>query len=183
MTNLYKDIPAGENPPEEINVVVDIPKGSKNKYEYQEDRGYFKLDRTLYSPLFFPFEYGFIPQTISGDGDSLDVILLTTYPTFPGCVISARPIGVLFMKDEKGVDDKIVAVPLEKIDPRFKEVQDIDGLGEHLKKEIELFLADYKKLETEKYKFVEVKGWGDAGQAKEIIKKAVEQYGDNPARL
>lgn len=176
MANLYKDIPAGENPPDKINVVVDIPRGSKNKYEYQEDEGYFKLDRTVYSPMFFPFEYGFIPRTMSEDGDSLDVVLFITYPTFPGCVISARPIGVLFMKDEKGVDNKILAVPLEKVDPRFKEVQGIEDLGGHLKKEIELFFADYKKLETEKYKFVEVKGWADAGQAKKIIKKAAEKY-------
>lgn len=176
MTNLFKDIPAGENPPEQINIVIDIPKGSKNKYEYEEDKGYFKLDRTLYSPMFFPFEYGFIPQTTSGDGDSLDVVLLTTYPTFSGCVISARPVGVLLMEDEAGIDNKIVAVPLEEVDPRFGEIRKIEDLGEHLKKEIEIFLADYKKLEKEKYKFVKIKGWKGAEKAKEIIKKAVEKY-------
>jgi len=177
MTNLFKDLSAGKNPPNQINVVVDIPKGSRNKYEYQEDEGYFKLDRTLYSPMFFPFEYGFIPQTVSEDGDSLDVILLTAYPTFPGCVVSARPIGVFLMEDEEGVDNKIVAVPLEKVDPRFKKIQKVEDLGEHLKKEIEVFFADYKKLEKEKYKFVKVKGWGDAKQAKETIKKAIGKYG------
>lgn len=176
MTNLFKDIKAGENPPDQINVVVDIPKGSRNKYEYQEDEGYFKLDRTLYSPMFFPFEYGFIPQTMSEDGDSLDVVLLTTFTTFPGCVIQARPIGVLLMKDEEGIDNKIVAVPLEKVDPRFKEVQKLEDLGEHLKKEIEIFFADYKKLEKEKYKFVKIKGWQGIKEAKEVIKKAVEKY-------
>jgi len=176
MINLFKDIPAGENPPAKINVVVDIPKGSKNKYEYEEDKGYFKLDRTLYSPMFFPFEYGFIPQTTSGDDDSLDVVLLTTYPTFPGCVISARPIGVLLMEDEAGIDNKIVAVPLEKIDPRFKKIRKIEDINEHLKKEIEIFLADYKKLEKEKYKFVKIKGWEGVDKAKEIIKKAAEKY-------
>lgn len=176
MTNLFKDIPAGENPPDQINVVIDIPKGSENKYEYEEDKGYFKLDRTVYSPMFFPFEYGFIPQTISEDGDSLDVILLTTYPTFSGCVIQARPIGVLLMEDEAGIDNKIVAVPLEKVDPRFKEIQKIEDIGEHLKKEIELSLADYKKLETEKYKFVKIKGWKGVDKAKVIIKKAVAKY-------
>ncbi len=177
MINLFQDISAGENPPAKINVVVDISKGSRNKYEYKEDEGYFKLDRTLYSPMFFPFEYGFIPQTISEDGDALDVILLTTYPTFPGCVIQARPIGAFLMKDEKGTDNKIVAVPLEKIDPRFKEIQKIENLGGHLKKEIELFLADYKKLEKEKYKFVKIEGWAGIEKAQEIIKKGIEKYG------
>jgi len=176
MINLFKDISAGENPPAKINVVVDIPKDSKNKYEYEEDEGYFKLDRTLYSPMFFPFEYGFIPQTISGDGDSLDVVLITTYSTFPGCVISARPIGVLLMEDEAGIDNKIIAVPSEKVDPRFKKIQKIEDIDEHLKKEIEIFLADYKKLEKEKYKFVKIKGWGGIDEAKEIIKKAVDKY-------
>lgn len=176
MTNLFKDVSAGENPPDKINVVIDIPKGSNNKYEYQEEKGYFKLDRTLYSSLFFPFEYGFIPQTMSGDGDSLDVVLLTSYPTFPGCVISARPIGLLLMKDEEGTDNKVIAVPSEKVDPRFKEVQKIEDVGEHLRKEIELFFADYKKLEKEKYKFVKIEGWEGVEKAKEIINKAVEKY-------
>lgn len=177
MTNLYKDISAGENLPDQINVVVDIPKGSENKYEYEENKGYFKLDRTLYSSMFFPFEYGFIPQTISQDGDSLDVVLLTSYSTFPGCVIAARPIGVLLMEDEAGIDNKIIAVPLEKVDPRFKEIQSIKDLERHIKKEIETFFADYKKLEKEKYKFVKIKGWEGVDRARQIIKKAVEKYG------
>lgn len=176
MANLFRDLPAGPNPPQEINVVVDIPKGGSNKYEYQEKGGYFQLDRVLYSPLFYPFEYGFIPQTASEDGDSLDVVLLTTFPTFPGCLIKARPIGVLLMKDEQGIDNKIVALPLEKVDPRFKEIQKIEDIDEHLKKEIEVFFKDYKKLETEKYKFVKVEGWQGVEVAQEIIKKAVEKY-------
>lgn len=176
MSNLYKDIPTGDNPPEEINIVIDIPLGSKNKYEYNEEKGYFELDRTLFSPMFFPFEYGFIPQTKSGDGDSLDVALLSSGSTFSGCVIKARPIGVLLMKDEKGIDNKIIAVPLEKVDPRFKEIKDIEDVESHLKKEIELFFSDYKKLEKDKIKFVQVEGWKGAQEAKEIIKKGVEDY-------
>jgi inorganic pyrophosphatase len=176
MVNLFKDISAGENPPDEINVIVDIPRGTSNKYEYNEEEGYYELDRVLYSPMFFPFEYGFIPRTCSEDGDSLDVILLTTFPTFPGCLIKARPIGVLFMKDEKGTDNKIIAVPLKEVDPRFKEIQKMGDIGEHFRREIELFLADYKKLETEKYKFVKIEGWKEVEEAKEIIKKAVEKY-------
>jgi len=172
--NLYKDISPGDNLPEEINVIVDIPKGCSNKYEYKEEKGYFELDRVIYSPLFFPFEYGFIPQTLSEDGDSLDVLLLTTFPTFSGCLIKARPVGILLMEDEKGIDHKIVAVPLEKIDPRFKNIKDIEDVNEHLKEEIKVFFEDYKKLE--KGKFVKIKGWENVKKAKEIIEKAIKKY-------
>ena len=176
MANLFKDILPGDRIPEEINVVVDIPRGSSNKYEYSEEGGYTKLDRVLYSPMFYPFEYGFIPQTTSEDGDSLDVVLFITYPTFSGCVIKARPIGVLLMRDEAGVDNKIIAVPLDKVDPRFKEIQTVNDLSEHLKKEVGLFFSDYKKLEKEKYKFVRVEGWQGPEKAKEIIEKAIQRY-------
>lgn len=174
MVNLYKDISPSDNPPEEINVIIDIPKGCSNKYEYKEERGYFELDRVIYSPLFFPFEYGFIPQTLSEDGDSLDVVLLTTFPTFSSCLIKARPVGVLLMEDEKGIDHKIVAVPLEKIDPHFKDIKDIKDLNEHLKEEIKVFFEDYKKLEKDK--FVKIKGWENTDKAKEIIEKAIKKY-------
>lgn len=174
--NLYKDLPAGEKVPDQINVVVDIPSGSSNKYEYNQDKGYFILDRIIHSPMFYPFEYGFIPQTKSEDGDSLDVVLLTTYATFPGCVISARPIGVLYMQDEKGLDNKIVAVPLANVDPHFKDTKDIGDLDEHSRDVIKVFMEDYKKLEKEKYKFVKVKGWGSREKAMRLINKAVESY-------
>jgi inorganic pyrophosphatase len=172
--NLFKEVLPGENPPEEINVVIDIPKGSPNKYEYNEEEGYFELDRVLYSPLVFPFSYGFLPQTRSEDGDSLDIVLLTTYTSFPGCVIAARPIGLLLMEDEAGKDNKIIAVPKEKIDPRFKEIQSIEDLSEHLKKEIQEFFETYKRLEPGK--FVKVKGWESKEKAKEVIKEAIERY-------
>lgn len=173
--NLFKDIPAGDNPPEEINVVVEIPKGSKNKYEYDEQNGCFILDRTLYSALFFPFEYGFMPQTRSEDGDSLDVVLLATSPTFSGCVVKAVPVGVLLMEDEAGIDNKIVAVPKEKLDPRFKDVKDIKDLPDHLKKEVQEFFETYKRLEPGK--FVKIKGWQNKAKAKEIIETSVKRYG------
>jgi len=176
MTNLFKNIPVGDNPPKQINVVIDIPKGSCNKYEYNEKDGYFQLDRTLYSPLFYPFEYGFIPQTESEDGDSLDVILLSSFPTFPGCVIKARPIGVLLMEDENGIDNKIIAAPNEKVDPRFKEIKEIKDIPNHIREEIALFMADYKKLEKEKYKFVKVKGYKNKKWAYSIIQKAMKRY-------
>lgn len=172
--NLFKDIPAGDNPPEEINVIVEIPKGSKNKYEYDEQKEFFALDRTIYSPLCFPFEYGLIPQTRSEDGDSLDVVLLSTSPTFSGCVVKAVPVAILLMEDEAGTDHKIVAVPQEKIDPRFKEIKDVKDLPSHLKKEIQEFFETYKRLEPGK--FVKIKGWQDQKGAKEIIGQAVEKY-------
>jgi len=175
MVNFYKDVSPGDNPPEEINVIIDIPKGCSNKYEYKEEKGYFELDRVIYSPLFFPFEYGFIPQTLSEDEDSLDVVLLTTFSTFSGCLIKARPVGILLMEDEKGVDHKVVAVPLEKIDPRFKNIKNIEDINEHLKEEIKVFFEDYKKLEKDK--FVKIKGWEKADKAKEIIEKAIKKYG------
>ena len=109
--NYIKDIPIG-NPPNEINVVIEVPKGSSNKYEYDEEHNYFKIDRALHSAVFYPFDYGFVPQTRSKDSDALDVIVLTEQPTFPGCVIRARPIGVLEMEDESGIDYKILSVPI-----------------------------------------------------------------------
>lgn len=173
--NLIKDVSPGENPPENINVVVDIPKGSLNKYECDDEKGYFCLDRVLYSPIVFPFDYGSIPQTKAEDGDAIDVVLLVTYPTFPGCVVKARPIGILFMEDEAGEDNKIIAVPTEKIDPRFKEIKDIADLPGHTKQEIEFFFEHYKKLEPEK--FVKIKNWAGKEKAKEKILQGISRRG------
>ncbi len=173
--NLLKDIPAGDNPPEEINVIVEIPKGSKNKYEIDEEHGYMALDRALYSSVYFPFEYGTMPQTLSEDGDPLDIVLLASSPTFPGCVVKARPIGVLLMEDEAGIDNKVIAVPKTKLNPRFSHINDIKDLSEHEQKEIKEFFEIYKRLEPNK--FVKVTGWEDAKKVKEIIKKAVDKYG------
>lgn len=174
-----KDIGAGKNIPDEINVVVEMPLGSNNKYEYDAEGGYFSLDRTLYSPFYFVHEYGFIPQSAGGDGDALDVILLASRPTFPGCVVKARPIGVLVMSDEEGIDNKIIAAPMAKIDPRFKDINTIDDVNDHLKQEILHFFSDYKKLEKEKYKHVKVEGFEGIEKAKELIKEAVEKYKNN----
>lgn len=174
MANLYKEIPTGEKPPREINIIIEIPKDEKNKYEYNEKKNYFFLDRVLYSSIFFPFNYGFIPQTLSEDGDPLDVVLLSTFSVFPGCVVKGRPIGILIMEDEKGKDNKIIAVPGEKTDPRFLNIKDIKDLNDHLKKEIETFFKDYKKLE--KGKFVKIKGWKGKREAEKIIKDSIERF-------
>ena len=170
--NLFKEIP-----PEAkrwINVVVEIPSGASNKIEYDEDGGYFYLDRSLYSAVYYPFEYGFIPQTSAPDGDPIDVVLLTTHPTFSGCVVRAKPIGVLLMSDEKGSDDKIIAVPIKRVDPRFEDIKEIGDLAKHLRMELKQFMLDYKKLEQRKK--VKIRGWSGSKQAKKIIKKAIKTY-------
>jgi inorganic pyrophosphatase len=117
-----------------INIFIEIPKGSSNKYELDKETNKIRLDRTLYSSVHFPFEYGFIENTLADDGDPLDVVVLATNPTFPGCVVPAKIIGMLNMEDESGLDYKIIAVPDDKIDPRFKEINDINDLKEHEKK-------------------------------------------------
>lgn len=172
--NLLKDIPSGDNPPEEINVIVEIPKGSKNKYEIDEKTGLIALDRALYSSVHFPFDYGTMPQTLSEDGDPLDIVLLSTNGAFPGCLVEARPVGILLMEDEAGVDHKILACPKAKLDPRFSHIKDMADLTEHQKKEIQEFFEIYKRLEPNK--FVKVTGWQGAKEAKEIITQAVVRF-------
>lgn len=176
MNNLFKELSPGENPPQEINVVMENTVGERNKYEYREE-GYFSLDRVLYSPVFFPFGYGFVPQTISGDGDPEDVVLLLSNPVFPGCVVKARPIGILFMEDEKGEDNKIIAVPLEKIDPHFENIKELEDLPEYNRKLIQEFFIDYKKLEKGKY--VKVKGWGKREEALKKIEESIKRFKEN----
>lgn len=147
-----------------IEVLVEIPQGSRNKYEYDPATGRIKLDRVLYSSVHYPAEYGFVMGTHAPDGDPLDALVLTYEPTFPGCVIPARPIGVLQMRDEKGLDDKILAVPVG--DPRFESTRDLDDLQPHWLAEIENFFATYKKLEGTE---TEVAGWLGAPDAHRVI--------------
>lgn len=160
-----------------IEVFIEIPRGSRNKYEYDLQRKVFRLDRVLYSSVHYPTDYGFIPGTLAPDGDPLDVLVITEEPTFPGCLIPARPIGVLNMFDEKGPDQKILAVP--EGDPRFEGIQDIDNLTPHWLTEIENFFATYKtlqKLETQ------IAGWDHADAALKLIKNyQVSDPVSNPA--
>ncbi len=172
--NLYRDLPPGRGAPKQINVVVEVPSGGVNKIEYNEKEGYFRLDRALYSAVYYPYEYGFIPQTESEDGDALDVILLATNPTFSGCVVRARPIGMLRMADERGEDNKIIAVPAAAVDPRFKKATSLSKIGAHMRDEIRQFILDYKKLEKKKY--VRFKGWGTKEEAKRAIAKAIKKF-------
>jgi len=154
----------------EVNIFVEIPKGSCQKYEFDENQKRIILDRTLYSSVYFPFEYGFIEGTKGGDGDPLDAVLISSFPTFPGCIVPSRVIGILNMEDEAGIDYKIIAVPQEKIDPRFKEIQDISDLSEHCKAEIKEFFEVYKRLEPGKW--VKIKDFDTKERAKDIINKA-----------
>lgn len=156
-----------------IDVFVEIPKGSQQKYELDEELGVIKLDRTLYGPMHFPFEYGYIKGTMGEDNDPLDAVLLSSFPTFPGCLVEAEPVGVLEMEDEAGIDHKIIAVPQEKIDPRFKEIKDIGDLPSHLKKEIKEFFENYKNLEPDKW--VKLKDFKSKEDAEKMIEEARER--------
>lgn len=160
------NVPIGKEAPQIFNTVIEIPKGSTNKYEVDEVTGLVRLDRVLFSPLFYPFDYGYIPQTRYLDGDPLDVLVLLLHPTFPGCIVEAKAIGVLEMQDEKGPDEKILCVATK--DPRYSNRKSINDLNEHTLKEIIHFFEVYKQLEE---KSVEVVGWNDVALAIQLIEK------------
>ncbi len=168
--NLWHDIPAGKTP-DEINVIVEINKGSKNKYEIDKETGIIALDRVAHTAQDFPFDYGFVPQTYWHDGDALDVVLITTYPLFPGVLVKARPIAILKMTDSGDEDSKIIAVPVD--DPRWSDTQDLADINPHTLKEIGHFYSTYKKLQN---KVVEVTGFGDAAEAKAAITEGLSLY-------
>ena len=149
-----------------LEVVVEIPAGSRNKYEIDHSTGAIHLDRVLYSSVHYPADYGYIPNTRADDGDPLDVLIITYEPTFPGCHIKIRPIGVLLMRDEKGIDEKILGVPIA--DPRFDGINDIRDLQRHWLIEIENFFNIYKELEK---KEIAVEGWKGADVALEVLKR------------
>lgn len=155
----------------EILAFIEIPRGSRNKYEYDHVTHSFRLDRVLYSSVHYPADYGFIPETLGLDGDPLDILVLVQEPTFPGCLVPARPVGGLDMRDEKGSDFKVVAVPVG--DPRYAHVDDLAAVGDHWAREIETFFATYKLLED---KTTEVLGWHDAGEARAVIAECRERY-------
>jgi inorganic pyrophosphatase len=162
----YFDIPIGKNAPAEINVVVEIPRGSSNKIEYDSELSAFRLDRVLYSPLYYPCEYGFVPGTLFEDGDPLDILVLSTQPTFTGCILVTRPVGVLKMGDDKGPDDKILGVSAH--DPRYESITRLEDVSPHRLKEILHFFAVYKDLEN---KEVSIHGWEPAEAAQSLIRQ------------
>ena len=160
------DLPLGDKAPKEINVVIEIPQGSSQKMEYDPEFGTFRLDRTLFSPLYYPYNYGFVPNTLYLDGDPLDILVLCNHPIPMGVVCVARPVGVLRMHDDKGPDDKILAVHVN--DPRYEHMQRLTDISEHRRKEIVHFFNVYKDLED---KTVDVDGWYPVDVAHEIIMK------------
>jgi inorganic pyrophosphatase len=167
--NLLKDIAPGTA--EEMNVIVEINKGSKNKYEIDKATGIIALDRVFYSTQDCPFDYGFVPQTLWEDGDALDVVLLTTYSLFPGLLLKARPVGLVRMTDSGEPDAKILAVPVS--DPRWDHVQDLADVNKHTLKEIEHYFLTYKQLQK---KVVTIDGFGDKAEAVAAFHKGVDAY-------
>lgn len=154
-----------------VDALIEIPSGSRNKYEIDEITGHIRLDRVLHSSVHYPTDYGFIPQTLAPDGDHLDILVVTYEPTFPGCLVEARPIGGLDMADEKGSDFKVLAVPTG--DPRFDSTHTLNDLAPHWLREIETFFATYKLLEP---KMTEVLGWHPREEAWQVIEDARRTY-------
>ncbi|MFP3170708.1 MAG: inorganic diphosphatase [Sulfolobaceae archaeon] len=163
----------GKKAPDEVNVVIEIPMGSSIKYEYDEEEDVVKVDRVLYTSMMYPFNYGFVPGTLGEDGDPIDVLVITSYPILPGTVIEARPVGILYMRDEEGEDAKIIAVPKDKIDPGYSNIRDIIDLPEAVKNKIVHFFEHYKELEPGKW--VKVSGWGSTNEAKARINAAIKR--------
>jgi|SRR5918912_2091539 inorganic pyrophosphatase len=164
----------GKNPPDEINVIIEIPKGSNIKYEIDDETGAVFVDRKLFTAMFYPCNYGFIPQTKEKDGDPVDVLVLGNDPVVPSAVMRANPVGVLITADEEGEDAKVVAVPITKVDPTFSDVKDIDSIPQYIQDQIKHFFEHYKELEKGKY--VKVKGWENKESAKKKIIEAMETY-------
>ena len=163
---------AGYNAPEEINVFVEIPQGSSIKYEVDKDSGFLFVDRFLHTAMSYPFNYGFVPQTNADDGDAVDVLLISSMPVTPGSIVRARPIGMLEMEDEAGMDNKVLAVPIKKIDPDYVDIEDIDDISEHTKNKIKHFFENMKSLE--KGKWVKLKNFLGKNAAMEEIKKCMK---------
>ncbi len=168
-----KQIPSGKNPEKgEINVFIEIPQGVSVKYELDKDSGVIFVDRFLFTEMEYPFNYGFVPNTLAGDGDPIDVLVLSSKPVVPGVVIPSRVVGMLAMDDEAGEDTKVIAVPLPKVDNKFAKVEDIADVPTKTKEEIKYFFENYKKSEPGKW--VKVKDWHGKERALEEVKKALK---------
>ncbi len=164
-------LPLGERAPDTINVIVEIPGGSRNKYEYDKALDIFRLDRALHSPVFYPGDYGFVPRTLALDDDPLDVLILVAEPTFSGCLVVARPIGLLNMIDDGKSDDKVLAVPVGE--PEYAEVFNYTQIFPHVLRKIQHFFETYKLLEG---KETSTNGWSNAADARRIILESAERF-------
>ncbi|MGD8603018.1 MAG: inorganic diphosphatase [Anaerolineales bacterium] len=169
--DLWRDLPAGPDPPNEVYAVVECPKGTENKYQFDTAKSAIILDRVLYTAMHYPGDYGFIPRTLDDDGDPLDVLVLVTNPTFPGCIIAVRPIGILRMEDETCRDDKILAVPTH--DPRFNEYLGLDDAPPHILQEIAHLFKTYK---TPEGKVVNIIGWENSSSSKTAIEECRARF-------
>ncbi|AXA85356.1 inorganic diphosphatase [Lysobacter oculi] len=172
-------VATGKNPPDEINVIIEIPKDAEPvKYEVDKASGAIFVDRILSTPMRYPCNYGYVPHTLCGDGDPADVLVILPLPLVPGSVIRCRPVGVLRMKDEAGSDEKLVAVPVTKTFAGYAHVEDISDVSSHWLERIGHFFEHYKDLEKDKW--VKLDGWGDAAEAKQILLESIERYNASP---
>ncbi len=167
------DIDPGPDSPEVVRAIIEIPKNSVNKYEYDGELEMFRLDRALYSPMHYPGDYGFIPGTLADDGDPLDILVLVDEPSFTGCLMAARPVGVLRMRDGNENDEKILAIPTRN--PRFENIHTIDQVIPHVRREIEHFFSIYKELQGAQMK---MEGWGGPPDARKVINDSRQAYLD-----
>ena len=164
----------GKNPPEDVNVIIEVPLGGEPiKYEMDKESGALMVDRFLYTSMRYPGNYGFIPHTLSGDGDPVDVICMNTRAIAPGAVMSCRVVGVLFMEDQAGIDEKLIAVPSHHLTARYDSVQDYTDLPQITLDQVEHFFVHYKDLEPGKW--TKVKGWGDAAEARRMVLEGIER--------
>jgi inorganic pyrophosphatase len=172
--NIFDVIPIGYDPPRDVNVIVEIPKGSNIKYELEKEIWVLQMDRVLFPSMIYPGNYGFIPQTLSGDGDAEDVLILGELSIVPIAVVNTRPIGILTTEDEKGEDSKIITVPSPMVDPTASGLNDIEEVDPDLRSRIEHFFLHHKDLE--KGKFVKIIGWKNRAHAYDTITESMKRY-------
>jgi inorganic pyrophosphatase len=174
-----QNIPVGDHPPENLNVIIEVPMGGEPvKYEFHKESGALFVDRILHTPMRYPANYGFVPHTLSEDGDPLDGLVIARSPFIPGCVVRARPIGVLKLDDEAGGDEKLICVPVDTTFPYYAEVGERGDLPSIVLQQIEHFFRHYKDLEPEKW--VRVGEWGDAAEAQKIVIESIERAASAP---
>lgn len=176
MRHPLHELEPGAAPPDQLNMIVEIPRGSRNKYELHKETGLIRLDRLLYSAVFYPGDYGFVPRTLAADGDPLDLVCMVTEPTFPGCLIEVRPIGLFLMEDEKGEDEKVLVVPCR--DPLYADYEELQDVPRHFLREFEHFFTTYKDLEDGKRSTVQ--GWRGRDAVATVVADAIRRYERQP---
>lgn len=168
------ELETGERAPEQVNAVIEIPRDSNVKYEVDKKTGLLRVNRFLFTATTYPYNYGFIPQTLEDDGDPLDVLVVCEEALVPGCIVEVKPVGMLVTEDESGIDNKVIAIPAEQIDPTYGEMENVQEFNDHILKRIAHFFGTYKELEPEKW--VKVKGFKGKKQAIERIEHGMKKY-------